>query len=129
MIEGIALDASAVGTINAGGVFGPDRAVRGWGPLHAEIASSNAIAPAQGRRHTVLSIPGWPDRVQGTPKHKASPTPEDAAGGSGAVAPDAVSLSWLKVCTLAFGYVVSRCETHSVISRSRCQASAEVTQH
>jgi hypothetical protein len=72
VVEGVALDAGAVGTIDAGAVFGPDRAVGGWDPLHAEIARRNAIAPAQGRRHTVVSIPGWRDRVHGTPKLKAS---------------------------------------------------------
>ena len=71
LVEDIALDASFVGTINTGAVFGADRAVRGWGPLHAETARSNAIAPAQRRRHTVLSIPGWRDRLHGTPKLKA----------------------------------------------------------
>jgi hypothetical protein len=54
---GIAVDADAVTPTNAGGVFGPDRAARG-GPLHAEIAKSNPIAPAQSRRHTDTSIPG-----------------------------------------------------------------------
>jgi len=33
------------------------------------------MAPAPSRRHTVSSIPGWRDRVHGTPKPKASPTP------------------------------------------------------
>ena len=53
LVEGIVLDASVVGTIAAGTVFSPDPAARGWSPLHAETAKSNAIAPAQRRRHTV----------------------------------------------------------------------------
>ena len=65
LVEDIVLDASVVGT-TACAVFGPGPAVRVWGPLHAETANSNAIAPAQRRRHTVLSIPGWRDRVHGT---------------------------------------------------------------
>ena len=71
--RGIALDASAVGPTDAGALFGPDRAARGWGPLHAEIARSNAIAPAQSRRHTALSIPGWRDHVHGTPQLETLP--------------------------------------------------------
>jgi len=53
LVEGMVVDASVVGTMDAGAVFGPEPAVRGWSPLHAETAKSSAIAPAQRRRHTV----------------------------------------------------------------------------
>jgi hypothetical protein len=83
VVDGIVLDASVVGTIAAGAVFGPDPAVLVWSPLHAETANSNAIAPAQRRRHTVLSIPGWRDRVYGTPRLETL-TRQDTTGGSDA---------------------------------------------
>jgi hypothetical protein len=97
LVEGIALDASVLGTINTGAIFGPDRAARGWGPLHAETARSNAIAPAQSRRHTALSIAARATACTAPPELEILPRPKDAAGGSGAVAPDPVSLSWLKI--------------------------------
>ena len=62
---GIALEARAVGPTNAGAVLRPCRAARGWGPPHAEIARIKAMAPAQSRRHTPISISGC-DRVHGT---------------------------------------------------------------